>query len=140
MGLEAHGTTIDAIYDRVKAAVYMATDRSHALREAIQACRKGGTVSVPGVYGGFLDRFPFGAAFSKGLTLKMGQTNVHRYLKPLLKLIQNGQIDPSFIITHQLALEDAVLGYDTFKNCKDACFKGVMSPQRCRTVSLTAVT
>ncbi|HEX3143793.1 MAG TPA: hypothetical protein VHQ64_07470, partial [Pyrinomonadaceae bacterium] len=97
VGLEAHGTTVDAIYDRAKAAVFLATDRLHALRQAIRVCRKGGTISVPGVYGGFLDKFPFGAAFSKGLTFKMGQTHVHKYLKPLLKLIEDGKIDPSFV-------------------------------------------
>ena len=88
MGLEAHGTSPDAIYDRAKAPLYLATDRPHALRQAINSCRKGGTVSVPGVYGGFLDKVPFGAAFGKGLTFKMGQTHVHRYLEPLLKLIE----------------------------------------------------
>ena len=128
VGLEAHGATADAIYDRVKTAVYLATDRSHALRQAIHACRKGGTVSVPGVYGGFLDKFPFGAAFAKGLTLKMGQTNVHKYLRPLLNLIQTDRIDPSFVITHKLALEDAVSGYETFKNNKGDCIKVVMNP------------
>ena len=129
VGLEAHGTTIDALYDRAKAALYLATDRSHALRQAIRACRKGGTVSVPGVYGGFLDKFPFGAAFAKGLTFKMGQTNVHKYLRPLLSLIQNNRIDPSFVITHRLTLEDAASGYETFKNNKDECIKVVMKPE-----------
>ena len=129
VGLEAHGTTIDAIYDRAKTALYLATDRSHALRQAIRVCRKGGTISVPGVYGGFLDKFPFGAAFSKGLTFKMGQTNVHKYLRPLLKLIQDGKIDPSFVITHRLALNDAASGYSTFKNDKDDCIKIVMKPE-----------
>ena len=107
VGLEAHGTTIDALYDRAKTAMYLATDRSHALRQAIHACRKGGTVSVPGVYGGFLDKFPFGAAFSKGLTFKMGQTHVHKYLRPLLDRISNNEIDPSFVITHRLKLDEA---------------------------------
>jgi threonine dehydrogenase-like Zn-dependent dehydrogenase len=83
---------------------------------------------VPGVYGGFLDKFPFGAAFSKGLTFKMGQTNVHRYLRPLLKLIQDGKIDPSFVITHRLDLNNAPAGYSTFKNEKDDCIKIVMRP------------
>src|ERR1051325_1251838 len=105
VGLEAHGATIDALYDRAKTAMYLATDRAHALRQAIHACRKGGTVSVPGVYGGFVDKFPFGAAFSKGLTFKMGQTHVHRYLEPLLNRITNNEIDPSFIISHRLSLE-----------------------------------
>jgi threonine dehydrogenase-like Zn-dependent dehydrogenase len=129
VGLEAHGTTVDALYDRAKTALFMATDRSHALRQAIRACRKGGTISVPGVYGGFLDKFPFGAAFSKGLTFKMGQTNVHKYLRPLLKLIQDGKIDPSFVITHRLNLSDAASGYSTFKKDRDDCIKVVMKPE-----------
>ena len=128
VGLEAHGTTIDALYDRAKTALYLATDRSHALRQAIRACRKGGTVSVPGVYGGFLDKFPFGAAFSKGLTFKMGQTNVHKYLRPLLKLIQDDKIDPSFVITHRLNLADAAEGYKTFKDNPDECIKVILKP------------
>jgi len=128
VGLEAHGTSIDALYDRAKTALYLATDRSHALRQAIHACRKGGTVSVPGVYGGFLDKFPFGAAFSKGLTFKMGQTHVHRYLEPLLNRITNNEIDPSFIISHRLSLEDAADGYATFKNNPDECTKVIMRP------------
>jgi threonine dehydrogenase-like Zn-dependent dehydrogenase len=128
VGLEAHGTTIDAIYDRAKTALLLASDRAHALRQAIRACRKGGTVSVPGVYGGFLDKFPFGAAFAKGLTFKMGQTNVHKYLQPLLGLISAGRIDPSFVITHRLKLDDAATGYQTFKSEKDECIKIVMKP------------
>ena len=128
VGLEAHGTTIDALYDRVKTALYLATDRAHALRQAIHACRKGGTVSVPGVYGGFLDKFPFGAAFAKGLTFKMGQTHVHRYLRQLLKRIEDGEIDPSFVITHRLQLNDAPWGYETFKNKQNECLKIVLKP------------
>ncbi|MDP9373543.1 MAG: glutathione-dependent formaldehyde dehydrogenase, partial [Chloroflexota bacterium] len=95
VGLEAHGATFDQLYDRFKAATFQATDRPHALREAIQACRKGGTVSIPGVYGGFLDKIPFGAAFNKGLTFKMGQTHVQKYLRPLLERIARGEIDTS---------------------------------------------
>jgi len=128
VGLEAHGTSIDAIYDRAKTALYMGTDRPHALRQAIHACRKGGTVSVPGVYGGFLDKIPFGAAFAKGLTFKMGQTHVHKYMKPLLSKIENGDIDPSFVITHRLSLDDAPSGYETFKKKDDACIKVVLKP------------
>ena len=128
VGLEAHGTTIDALYDRARTALYLATDRLHALRQAIRACRKGGTISVPGVYGGFLDKFPFGAAFSKGLTFKMGQTNMHKYMRPLLKLIQDGLINPSFVITHRLKLDEAPAGYQTFKDEKDECIKIVMKP------------
>ncbi|MBV9957252.1 MAG: glutathione-dependent formaldehyde dehydrogenase [Acidobacteria bacterium] len=128
VGLEAHGATIDALYDRAKAALFMATDRPHALRQAIHACRKGGTVSVPGVYGGFLDKFPFGAAFNKGLTLKMGQTHMRRYMQPLLDRIQRGEIDPSFVITHRMTLADAPAGYETFKHKKDNCIKIVLKP------------
>jgi threonine dehydrogenase-like Zn-dependent dehydrogenase len=128
VGLEAHGTTVDALYDRAKAALYMATDRPHALRQAIYACRKGGTVSVPGVYGAFLDKFPFGAAFAKGLTFKMGQTHVHKYMKPLLDRIENGEIDPSFVITHRMSLDDAANGYKTFKKTPDQCIKVVLRP------------
>lgn len=128
VGLEAHGTSIDAMYDRVKAAAWMATDRPHALREAIMACRKGGTVSIPGVYGGFLDKVPLGAAFSKGLTFKMGQTHVHKYLPKLLDYIQRGDIDPSFVITHRLRLDDAAKGYDVFSHKDDGCIKVVLKP------------
>ena len=128
VGLEAHGTSIDALYDRAKAAVYLGTDRPHALRQAIFACRKGGTVSVPGVYGAFLDKFPFGAAFAKGLTFKMGQTHVHKYMRPLLQRIENGEIDPSFVITHRLSLDDAANGYETFKKKPDECIKVVLKP------------
>jgi threonine dehydrogenase-like Zn-dependent dehydrogenase len=129
VGLEAHGHTLDAIYDRAKAAMFMATDRPHALRQAIYACRKGGTVSVPGVYGGFLDKFPFGSAFAKGLTFKMGQTHVHKYLPQLLELVQLGQIDPSFVITHRVSLEDAADAYSTFKQQNDGCIKVVLKPE-----------
>lgn len=128
VGLEAHGTSADAIYDRAKAAMYLATDRLHALRQAINACRKGGTVSIPGVYGGYLDKVPFGAAFAKGLTLKMGQTHVHRYLAFLLDRIQKGEVDPSRIITHRLPLEQATHGYDIFGRKDDQCIKVVLKP------------
>jgi threonine dehydrogenase-like Zn-dependent dehydrogenase len=128
VGMEAHGATLDALYDRVKTAVMLETDRSHALRAAIFACAKGGTVSIPGVYGGFLDSFPLGGAFAKGLTLKMGQTNVHRYLPRLLEFITAGKIDPSFVITHRLDLNDAAEGYKTFQEKKDQCIKVVLKP------------
>jgi threonine dehydrogenase-like Zn-dependent dehydrogenase len=128
VGLEAHGTTLDAWYDRAKTSMYMATDRSHALRQAISACRKGGTVSIPGVYGGWLDKFPLGPAFAKGLTLKMGQTHMHKYLPRLLGLIEEGAIDPTFIITHRVTLDDAPTMYETFRNKEDGCIKVVMSP------------
>jgi threonine dehydrogenase-like Zn-dependent dehydrogenase len=126
--MEAHGTSLDAVYDRAKTAMYLATDRLHALRQAIQACRKGGTVSIPGVYGGFLDKVPMGAAFAKGLTFKMGQTHVHRYMHPLLAHIERGDIDPAFVITHRLRLEDAPHGYAIFRDKKDQCIKIVLRP------------
>jgi len=106
----------------------MATDRLSALRQAIHACRKGGTVSIPGVYGGLLDKVPFGAAFGKGLTLKMGQTHVHRYLPVLMDRIEKGQIDPSYVITHRLRLDDAPDAYTTFRAKEDGCIKVVMRP------------
>ncbi len=128
VGLEAHGTSLDAVYDKAKQAVRLETDRTHALRQAIQACRKGGTVSIPGVYGGLVDKFPLGAAFSKGLTFKMGQTHVQRYTKPLLEKIEKGEIDPSFIITHRVKLADGPAAYQTFKKKEDGCVKVVMTP------------
>jgi len=128
VGLEAHGHTIDAIYDRAKAALMMSSDRPSVLRQALQACRKGGTVSIPGVYGGYLDKVNFGAAFAKGLTLKMGQTHVQKYMLRLLNYIQDGKIDPSFIISHRLTLEDAPEGYRIFQKKIDHCTKIVMHP------------
>jgi threonine dehydrogenase-like Zn-dependent dehydrogenase len=128
VGLEAHGATIDAWYDKVKTSAYMATDRASALRQAIHACRKGGTVSIPGVYGGFVDKVPLGAAFGKGLTLRMGQTHVHRYLALLLDRINREEIDPSFVITHRIKLDDAPEAYETFKRKQDDCIKVVMRP------------
>lgn len=128
VGLEAHGTTLDAWYDRAKMKMYLATDRPHALRQAISACRKGGTVSIPGVYGGWLDKFPLGTAFAKGLTLRMGQTHMQAYMPKLLERIERGEIDPSFIITHRIALEDAPGMYRTFREKDDACLKVVMTP------------
>lgn len=127
VGLEAHGTSIDAIYDYAKMAVKLETDRTHALRQAIYACRKGGTVSIPGVYGGLVDKFPLGVAFSKGLTFKMGQTNVHPYLKPLMDRVEKGEIDPSFVITHRLGLNEGPSGYETFDG-QDGCIKVVLRP------------
>jgi threonine dehydrogenase-like Zn-dependent dehydrogenase len=128
VGLEAHGKTIDAWYDRVKQAVRLEMDRAHALRQALHCCRKGGTVSIPGVYGGFIDKIPFGAAFAKGLTLKMGQTHVHNYMRPLLQRVERGEIDPSFLITHRATLADAPEMYETFGKKQDECIKVVMRP------------
>src|SRR5678815_2299758 len=100
---------------------YMATDRTHALRQAIGCCRKGGIVSIPGVYGGLLDKFPLGPAFAKGLTFKMGQTHVQRYLQPLLERVVRKEIDPSFVITHKVSLDDAAQAYADFKHHQDEC-------------------
>ena len=129
VGLEAHGHTALAMIDRTKAAVGLATDRPDALRQAIQACKKGGHVSIPGVYGGVLDKLNFGAAFGKGLTMKMGQTHTQRYMKPLLQKIIDGDIDPSFVITHRLRLEDGPEAYKSFKEDKDEWIKVVMKMQ-----------
>jgi threonine dehydrogenase-like Zn-dependent dehydrogenase len=128
VGMEAHGMAIGAIYDRAKQAVRLETDRPHVLRQCIQACRPGGTVSVPGVYGGLIDKFPIGAAFAKGLTFKMGQTHVPMYMKPLLDRIQSGEIDPSFLITHRVGIGDVPRMYETFRKHADHCVKVVMKP------------
>ena len=128
VGMEAHGTGIDAIFDKAMQAVRLESDRPTALRQVLVACRKGGTVSIPGVYGGILDKVPFGSAFNKGLTLKMGQTHVQRYLKLLLDRVQKGEIDPSFVITHKMKLDEAPHGYDIFCNKKDNCIKIVLKP------------
>lgn len=129
VGMEAHGTGLEGFYDEAKQALRLETDRPTALRQAIVACRKGGTVSVPGVYTGFIDKVPMGAFMNKGLTMKTGQTHVHRYFRPLLEHIQNGDIDPSYIITHRLKLEEAPHAYEIFKHKKDNCIKVVLKPQ-----------
>jgi len=129
VGLEAHGWgSLGAAYDRAKTALWLATDRLEALRQAIAACRKGGTVSIPGVYGGYLDKMPMGAAFAKGLTFKMGQTHVHKYMQTLMDLITMGGLDPSFVISHRLRLEDAPGAYDMFLNKENDCTKVVLRP------------
>ncbi len=126
VGLEAHGHAAMYAYDRAKQALMLETDRPLALREAIMACRNGGTISVIGVYGGFIDKFPMGAVVNRSLTIKSGQCHVHRYLKPLLARIQKGEIDPSFVITHRMSLDDAAEGYETFLHKQDDCVKVVM--------------
>jgi threonine dehydrogenase-like Zn-dependent dehydrogenase len=128
VGLEAHSHGIDFAYDRVKQAMRMESDRPTALRQAIVACRNGGTLSVPGVYGGLLDKIPFGAIVNKALTVKTGQTHVQHYMKPLLEHIEKGDIDPSFIISHRLRLDEAPLGYEVFRNKEDECIKIVLRP------------
>jgi threonine dehydrogenase-like Zn-dependent dehydrogenase len=133
VGMEAHGTSPGEIYDWVKMGLRLATDRPNVLRQAIQACRKGGTVSVPGVYAGFLDKIPFGAAVNKGLTIKTGQTHVQRYTRPLLELIASGKIDPSFVTTHILPLDAAPAAYETFKHKRDGCVKVLLKPWETQT-------
>jgi len=128
VGMEAHGANIDYWYDKAKTMAFMATDRASTLRQAINCCRKGGIVSIPGVYGGFIDKVPMGAAFNKGLTLKMGQTHVHRYLPRLLQHIESGDIDPSFVVTHTVPLDKAPEMYKTFRDKKDGCVKVVLKP------------
>jgi threonine dehydrogenase-like Zn-dependent dehydrogenase len=128
-GMEAsHGHGVLHAYDRVKQAAKLETDRPHALRDAILACRPGGIVSVVGVYGGVLDKFPAGAWMNKGLTLKTGQCHVHRYLRPLYERIRDGDIDPSFVVTHRIGLDQAPDGYETFKHKQDDCVKVVLKP------------
>jgi threonine dehydrogenase-like Zn-dependent dehydrogenase len=128
VGMEAHGMGLEGIYDKVKQAVKLETDRPNVLRQAIVACRKGGTVSLLGVCTGFVDKMPMGAFMNKGLTMKTGQTHVHRYLRPLLDRVQKGDIDPSFVVTHTLPLEQAPHGYEIFKHKKDNCIKIVLKP------------
>jgi threonine dehydrogenase-like Zn-dependent dehydrogenase len=126
VGTEGHAPGLEGVYDRVKLAVRLETDRPPALRQAIMACRNGGTVSVAGVYGGFLDKIPFGSAMNRSLTFRMGQTHVQHYMQPLLDRITNGEIDPSFVITHTLPLEDAPRGYEMFRKKQDNCEKVVL--------------
>jgi threonine dehydrogenase-like Zn-dependent dehydrogenase len=129
VGMEAHGTGFVALYDTVKQAVRMETGRAMVLRQAIAAVRKGGRVSVPGVYGGFIDKMPMGAFVNKALTMKSGQTHVHKYLRPLMERIQNGEIDPSFVISHTLPLEEAPNAYKMFRDKQENCTKVVLKPQ-----------
>jgi threonine dehydrogenase-like Zn-dependent dehydrogenase len=128
VGLEAHSPGVGFAYDRVKQALMMENDRPIALREAIMCCRNGGTISVIGVYSGFIDKFPMGSVMNRSLTIKTGQCHVQRYLKPLLERIQNGEIDPSFVITHRMRLEDAPDGYNIFNKKEDNCIKIVLKP------------
>jgi threonine dehydrogenase-like Zn-dependent dehydrogenase len=127
VGMEAHGTGLQYAYDRVKQAVYMETDRGQALREAIIACRKGGTLSILGVYG-VMDKFPVGVIMNKGLTVRTAQQHGQKYLPRLLDHAQKGELDPSFLATHRFPLEDAVRGYDRFKHKHDGCVRAVFTP------------
>lgn len=128
VGLEAHTPGPMYYYDRAKQAMMLETDRPIALREAIMACRNGGTVSVIGVYGGFIDKFPMGSLMNRSLTIRTGQAHVQRYLKPLMERIRRSEIDPSFVITHRLPLEEAPRGFSMFLNKEDNCEKVVLKP------------
>lgn len=129
VGAEAHGDTmVGKVVDKTKEVLQLPMSRPYVLQQIMMSCKKAGTVSIPGVYLGMVNEIPFGAAMNKGLTFKMGQTHVHRYLKPLMEKIEAGAIDPSFIITHRLKLEDAPEAYSTFKEKKDNCIKVVMTP------------
>jgi threonine dehydrogenase-like Zn-dependent dehydrogenase len=129
VGMEAHATaTIDSMYDRVKQATMMETDRPHVLREMAYVCRPAGTLSVPGVYGGLLDKIPFGAIMNKGLTIRTGQTHVNRWTDDLLRRIEEGQIDPSFVITHTVSLDEGPDMYKVFRDKQDGCIKVVLKP------------
>jgi threonine dehydrogenase-like Zn-dependent dehydrogenase len=128
VGLEAHGMGVEGVYDKAKQAVKLETDRPHVLRQMMVACRKGGTLSIMGVYSGFVDKLPFGAAFNKGLTLRMGQMHGQKYMRMLVERVVNGEIDPSFVVTHRLPLAEAKYGYEIFKHKNDNCVKVVLKP------------
>jgi len=129
VGMEAHAArSIDSMYDRAKQALMLETDRPHVLREMIYVCRPAGILSIPGVYGGLIDKVPFGAAMNKGLTFRMGQTHVNRWTDDLLKRIQEGQIDPTFVITHSVGLEQGPEMYKTFRDKQDGCIKVILKP------------
>jgi threonine dehydrogenase-like Zn-dependent dehydrogenase len=126
VGMEGHGPGLLGAYDKVKTALMLETDRAYALRQAIFACRSGGTVSVAGVYAGFIDKFPMGVIVNRSLTVRSGQCHVHRYMRPLLERIERGDIDPSFVITHHMSLDEAPEGFEMFSNKEDECLKIVL--------------
>jgi threonine dehydrogenase-like Zn-dependent dehydrogenase len=129
VGMEAHATaSFDSVYDRVKQAVMLTSDRAHVLREMIYLARPGAVLSVPGVYGGLVDKFPMGLVMNKGLTIRTGQTHVRRWSDDLLRRIEEGQIDPSFVITHTVSLEEGPAMYKTFRDKRDGCVKVVIKP------------
>ena len=128
VGMEASGHTLPFIVDRAKQAMRLSTERPNVLRQCIMACRKGGTISIPGVYGGFADKIPLGALMNKGLTVKTGQTHMMRYMKPLLERIERGEIDPSFVISHRLSIDDGPEAYKIFRDKQDHCTKVVLDP------------
>ncbi len=135
VGLEAHSNELQGVYDTVKTTLMLEQDRPIVLRQAIQAVRKGGTLSIPGVYGGLLDKVPFGAAFGKGITMKMGQTNMHKYMKPLLGRIEKGQIDPSYIISHRITLDEVPEMYSIWRDKREQVTKIVIDPWAERTAA-----
>jgi threonine dehydrogenase-like Zn-dependent dehydrogenase len=126
--MEAHGTGFMAVYDRIKQMMRLESDRPQVLREVLRACRNGGTVSVPGVYGGFVDKLPIGSLMNRSLTIRSGQTHVQHYLQPLLERIRQGDFDPERLITHRLRLDDAPAAYKMFRDKEDACIKVVLKP------------
>ena len=128
VGMEAHSSTAVGVYDKVKQTLKLETDRPFVLRQAIQSVRKGGTLSLPGVYGGVLDKVNFGAAFGKGIHMSMGQTHMHKYLQPLLKTVEDGQIDPSFLISHRVGIEQVPEMYKMWRDKQDSCTKIVIDP------------
>ena len=129
VGMEAHGSTpLETAYDKIKTNLFMESERPAVIRQAINCCRKAGTVSIPGVYGGMSDKIPMGALMNKGLTIKTGQTHVHRYVPKLLDFVRQGKIDPSFVVTHRLPLSQAPHAYDLFRSKKDGCIKVVLDP------------
>jgi threonine dehydrogenase-like Zn-dependent dehydrogenase len=130
VGMEAHGAGLEYVYDRVKQAARLEVDRPIALRTAIQAVRNNGTVSVSGVFGGVVDKFPMGGVMQRALTIRSGQTHMQRYMRPLLQRVQNGEIDPSFVVTHSMGLDEAPQAYELFKNKQDGCVKVVLKPQQ----------
>jgi threonine dehydrogenase-like Zn-dependent dehydrogenase len=130
VGLEAHTTrSIDSMYDRVKQMFMLESDRPHVIREMFYVCRPGGTVSIPGVYGGLSDKIPFGAMMNKGLTIRTGQTHVNRWTDDLLEMIEDRMIDPSFVITHTVSLDEGPDFYKTFRDKEDGCIKVVLKPE-----------
>jgi threonine dehydrogenase-like Zn-dependent dehydrogenase len=128
VGMESHGVTADSVMDKVKAAVKLVTDQTHGLRQVIVACRKGGKISIPGVYGGVTDKFPIGALMEKGLSVKSGQTHVQKYMPQLLKMILEGKLDTTFLISHRMSLEEAPTGYKIFKERQNEVTKVVLKP------------
>lgn len=130
VGMEAHGMGVTYLYDKIKQGLFLESDRPQVLRQAIYACRKGGTISIIGVYGGFDDKIPVGAAMNKALTFRMGQQHGQRYIPRLFDFVQRGELDPSYLITHRLSLEEAPKGYDIFKKKKDGCVRVVFSPDQ----------